>query len=417
MRCLICSIATFGFLRPAIGIAQALQRRGHTVAFVTDVSMGPILKRAGMTRIPRGTVDGRSFVVELSGHPLDAARQSKHIDYAVAQFAPDLLVGQEIALGPLIASERHQLPLATLGLATYIWPTRKDPFDLNRFALARHAGFESGYAMARDMLNMAPRPIDPAQTPFIGDLLMLRSVPALESDPALLPPQVAFVGDCDWDLPTVDAEVTAWVAAARASGAPIVYAQPGRTFGMAGFWDQMVEAFGNQPVYVAASVGRWDGTAQAVPPNFFVRGHVPQELVLPYARAVICSSTTTTVISALRYGVPLLLVPGTGGAEQVTLTYHCLNRQVAYGLEPEGLTARQLWEAFTSLIGDQTVAQQVRRIQHDLQQIGGSERAAALVEGLAKEPRTKNQEPTGEELRTERQEPADHVFMLQGAAA
>lgn len=383
MRYLICSMATHGLLRPAIGVAQALRRRGHTVAFVTDWSMQPLLERAGLERLPCGVQDGPSFRIEINTHPMEIARQARHIAYAVEQFAPDVLVGQELALGPVIAAERHDLPLATLGLATYLWPKRSDPTALYRAAFNRHAVFVGSYTVARELFAMPPRPIDPLETPLIGELLLLRSVPELEGDVSALPAQVAFVGDCDWDLPTDDAQVSAWVEQARAAGRPIIYAQPGRDFEQREFWSLLVQALDGRRVRVAASLGRSNAPETTTPANFLVRNHLPQDLVLPYAQAVIASGTTTAVLGALTHGLPLLLIPGGDDGEQEALTERCMRAGVAHRLTPEGLTIEQLRAALMALSADTTVRRQTRQMQARLREAGGSDRAAQLLEEFA----------------------------------
>ena len=122
MRFLFCSLASHGFVYPAIGIAEVLRRRGHKVAFVTDLTCRDTLGQAGFARIPRGNTDGPSFQVKHWAEPLAVAIQVKHIEYALEQFNPDVMLGQQLTLGPLIAGDRHRLPVAMLGLAAYLWP-------------------------------------------------------------------------------------------------------------------------------------------------------------------------------------------------------------------------------------------------------------------------------------------------------
>ncbi|HXO39970.1 MAG TPA: glycosyltransferase, partial [Thermoanaerobaculia bacterium] len=93
MRALFCSFESPGFLFPAIGLATALRARGHQVAFVSDRTAEPRLRAAGLERLPRDDRDGRSFETGDWFRPLAVALQVKHIEYAMARFHPDLLVG------------------------------------------------------------------------------------------------------------------------------------------------------------------------------------------------------------------------------------------------------------------------------------------------------------------------------------
>src|SRR5215475_11082014 len=121
MRFLLCSLDSPGFLYPAIGIAKSLRQRGHEVAFAADSSCFERLSREGLSRIPRGSQDGESFQVAIWTQPVAVAIQVKHIEYALKQFDPDVLVGQQLTLGPLLAGEKWGLPVAVLGFCTYLW--------------------------------------------------------------------------------------------------------------------------------------------------------------------------------------------------------------------------------------------------------------------------------------------------------
>src|SRR5689334_20515069 len=123
MRYLFCSLTSIGLLGPSMVLALELQRRGHEVAFVTGPGMQLFLNQAQLERIPRGEKDGPSFSVETVWGGPDAIRQVRHIEYASKCFSPDVLVGQALTWGAMVASARLHLPLAVIGLAGYLWPT------------------------------------------------------------------------------------------------------------------------------------------------------------------------------------------------------------------------------------------------------------------------------------------------------
>src|SRR5262249_30886445 len=122
MRVLFCPIASHGFVHPAIAVAHALQRRGHTVAFATGQAFTQTLAQAAPERIPRGAGDGASFAIERWFDPMNVVMQVKHIEYALRRFAPDVIVSHPLALGPVIVRERTRVPVAMLGMAAHLWP-------------------------------------------------------------------------------------------------------------------------------------------------------------------------------------------------------------------------------------------------------------------------------------------------------
>src|SRR5262245_4931034 len=123
MRYLFCSLASPGFVLPSAGIALELRARGHEIAFATSQSAGEMLAGAGFERIPRGAKDGDSFQTPQWAQPLSIAIQVKHVEHAIEQFSPDVLVGQMLTLGPLVAAARSRLPVVVVGHAVYLWPT------------------------------------------------------------------------------------------------------------------------------------------------------------------------------------------------------------------------------------------------------------------------------------------------------
>ena len=385
MRYLFCSLSSFGFLLPSMGIAEALRRRGHEVAFVADIKVSDTLARAGFRRIPRGDPDGSSFNIELAGHPLDTMRQVRHVERALDSFAADVVVTQQLALGPYIAAERKSLPVATVGLATYLWPRTVPPDNesIRDAEVSRYRGFFLAYDVVRDMLGMEKRVYSFDKSPIIGDLFLLRSIPELEGRIEELPPQVHCVGDCLWELQiNADPALTDWLESTKASGEPLIYVQPGRSFERNAFWANLVKVLRDQPIRVAAAVGRMDTETGDVPTNFFVRPHLPQSVILPYARGVISNATTTSTLGALSHGRPLLMIPGGGGAEQFELARRCVRSGAALYLPPSQSNEDILLDLIQSLLDRSDVREAAERMRDAFSAAGGPERAADLLETL-----------------------------------
>jgi UDP:flavonoid glycosyltransferase YjiC (YdhE family) len=386
MRYLFCSLNNLGALAPSMGIADALRGRGHDVAFVSHLETAGLLARAGFTRIPRGDPDGASFMVKRAGDPLDVVRQVRHMERALDRFEADVIVGQMLTLGPIIAAERRGLPLAMVGAGAYLWPSSEPPADegMRSYVLARYRGFYLGYVSAREMFGLATPASTFEDSPLLGDLFLLRSVPELEGDVEALPARVHCVGDCLWEAPGDDPALAGWLAAAEASGTPVVYAQPGRVFDRRSYWPDFIEGLGGRPVRVAASVGRLDRDAGQPPDNFFVRPHVPQSFVLPRARAVVCSATSTAVLGALTHGLPLVLLAGGGGAEQTDLIERCQRAGVAVYVPDEDVSPERLRRAALAVIEDEAMRARAERFRDLFARFCGPARAADLLEELGR---------------------------------
>jgi UDP:flavonoid glycosyltransferase YjiC (YdhE family) len=387
VKFLFCSLESPGFLYPAIGLARALLRRGHEVAFASDQQTAEELNNLGLMRVPRGDSEGSSFLVARWANPAWVAIQVKHIEYALQEFQADALVGQSLTLGPLIVGERRNLPVGLLGFCTYLWPlpgaaesVRNHPRDEARLAW-RHQDMLNYLNQARSLFRLPLHREDLRESPLLGDLFLLRSVPELETDCHLLPERVHLVGSCLWEPDLVDAELRSLLAASDASGEPVVYVQHGRFFHVPSFWPKLIQALGELPLRVVASSGKLDSEVGALPMNFLVRSHIPQRQVLRRASAVVASANTTAVLGALAAGLPSLLIPA--GGEQPDVAELCESAGTAKILDPKNVTAKRIRASVEELLTDCRYRRRAANYASAFSKVNGLEVAANLVEMLA----------------------------------
>ncbi len=89
------------------------------------------------------------------------------------------------------------------------------------------------------------------------------------------------------------------------------------------------------------------------------------------------------MLGALRYGVPLLLIPGGGGGEQVDLAARCVEAGVGIRIEPAAVTEENLRAAVRTLVHEGDAMRARARAMGDrLAETGGAVRAAELLEAL-----------------------------------
>lgn len=391
MRYLFCSSSSVGLLGPSITIAQQMQYRGHEVAFVTGQSMIPLLRQAGLERIPYGTQDGESFDAKSIWKVPDALRQVRHTEYACKQFAPDVLVGQSVAWGAIAVGNRYRLPLAVIGQAGYIWPTEPplpyymihNPAFYNH-VYERYTRALNMYKVCSRALNMTYEEVPYSQTPLLGDMFLLQSVPALEGGPALLPEKVHLIGDCTWNPCQINDELQQWLEEAQAANIPVVYVQIGRVLQSSDYVHDLIEVLGKQPVRVVASFGGASNSIASLPENFFVHERILQGQVLPFARAVICSGTTTSVLGAVTHGVPLLIIPA-NSEEPNDMAVRCMDAGIGLCLDPQDATYEAFQQKIATLLEQTSLLTNARRIQQAFAKADGPATAADLLTVLGQE--------------------------------
>lgn len=356
------------------------------MAFLTDPAYNRILEREGLNPVNRVEQSGASFRVELWGKPLVIALQVKQLEDAVKTFHPDVLVGQQLTLAPLIVRERLKLPAAIIGLFTSLWPKWPPYLDSATPDCISHKNWlyeemSNLYNEARSLFHLPPNPPSSRESPFTGDLFMLRSVHELEGDISHLPEQVHFVGPCLWEDNQKDENLEVWLNSGSSSGDPLVYVQQGRFFEKPHFWASLTKGAGDLKLRFVASVGRMDCELGKLPSNFFARTHIPQRQVLQRARAMVASATSTAILGALTEGVPSLLIPG--GGEQPIVAERCHAIGAARVIQPTNLSTETLMQEIKSLLEDRGLAMASQKAAKALAGVDSLNYAAHLLETLA----------------------------------
>ena len=380
MRVLVCSLSTYGFVLPTATIALALTRQGHEVALATAPDLADWLAVQGLRRIPRGEQDGPSFQVQTWFLPIGVVTQVKHIQYALEQFEPDLIVTSSLCLGPLLMAEHLGLPIVVLGLGNYLWPTG-DMLDggeaktiLEARRVGRHKDMVGYFNEARQAFGHPA--IDPSyrSSPLLGDLYLLQSVPELAGPPSRFPAKVRLVGSCLWASEQHDQELSDWLEQGTDD---ILYVQIGRSFEIPSPWPVIAEALSELPVRVVASVGRADASVEVDSRRFFVRDHVPQFQVLHGARLVITGGNSTAMLGALSHGLPMLILPG--GGEQLEAAYRCSQAGAAIEIPASDVTPADVRASVEELLDSVSYRTAALSLQSAFSRVDGPSRAAQLI--------------------------------------
>lgn len=401
MRYLFCVLASHGYVYPAMGLALSLQERGHDVAFVTGDTFQPTLKEAGIQTILYPGPDKTSFQVPHWGDMGEVLRQVQHTTFACESYSPDIVVCSQLAIGPLIVARRLNLPVAVLGFAAYPWPTTYVPYeqqtDLQKGRWWLHDAMLKTYDMVYNRVIGYPFRNNSLsdgfyqQSPLLGDLYLLRSVPELETQVDTLPPKVHFVGDCNWEpLTSMDEEFLTFVSEAAQNQTPMIFVQYFIGGGIPDYLPSLAEAFRDQPVRFVVATGHHDISLEA--PNFLVRKFVPHTSIMPYTQLVVNPGTSSVMLGALTHGCPLLLFPFS--SEHPEIAERCVQAGVALCLSPfdrytgtplpENITPEKVRQAVYTLIApDSPYKHRASQLQSTFSELRELQTAVNLLEQLA----------------------------------
>ena len=382
MNILMVSLGTPGFVYPSMGLALKLEEKGHTVHFATDSRFYSILSKQGIKNVYG---KDKTYRINSWWDLLTLRRQIRHLESIIESNPVDVIVTHVLSLGAVCISRKHNIPIAVTGLSAYIWPTTEPCLDLISETEARNRqwNYDEMMRVYNKLLTSLQLPTcttEYEESPLLGDLFLVQSVPEFEPYLHLLPRKVHCVGNCQWEPYVDDAEVDTWIKESRDRDMPIIYVQIGRAFEKESFWPYLTDVFGGQSVRIAGSAGRSDDDELDIPQNFFVRDHVPQERVLRHAHAVISNGHTTSVLGALTHGLPMLLFPNGSGTYEIAL--RCRSAGVAIGLSTKKINAGVVEASFHKIMNDEFKAN-ANYLQTLYSRFNGHDYAAGLIEELA----------------------------------
>jgi UDP:flavonoid glycosyltransferase YjiC (YdhE family) len=336
MRFLFTVQPMFGHFHSMVPLAQALRDHGHEVAFATGKSFGPIIQRVGFRHFPCG------FDFDGSIETLEAMPEWEAIKERVPPGAVQQLYGFVQGVAPKMADDLLDL-VNTWQPAVII----RDPVEFGGYIAAEYGGLPHATIMWAFYI---------AARLAVGDaLLELRQRYGLPADPELntldrylildfLPPSWMFPS---WPPPPVthrfcappfdlssDVGLPDWLNSLPPR--PTVYVTLGTTYNHApSTFQAIVNAMSNEDINLIVTVGRSMDPAQfQIPANHIkIARYIPQTLLLPYCDAIIFHGGYNSLLSALWYGLPMVVIPQQAG-DQFPTAQRCVH--VGLGVLVEG---------------------------------------------------------------------------------
>jgi UDP:flavonoid glycosyltransferase YjiC (YdhE family) len=361
-----------GHLQPLLPIAVAAKDAGHTVAVAGRASVLPAAEALGLDvfataadrdrapeRTPLVPVDLEKEARDLRvGFGLHLAREhAPAVGELCEEWAPDVLVCDEVDFGSLIAAEGLGLPHASVVV-------------LLTGSMLRRAGLEASLDTVRGEHGLPPDP----GLEMLRRYLVLAPVPPSFRDPALDEPATLHAFRPGEPAPAV-----------VATDPPTVYFTLGTEFNLESgdLFERVLAGLGELPVQVVATVGsELDPAALGTPPqNVRVERYVPQSEILARASAVVCHGGSGSVLGALAHGLPLVLLPM--GADQPENAERCAALGAGRALDVVAATPDDVRDAVSAVLSDPSYRAAAERLRDELAALPGPEHAAALVERLA----------------------------------
>jgi hypothetical protein len=277
---------------------------------------------------------------------------------------PDLVVCDETDFGAMLAAERAGLPRAKVEVIASGSFVRPDVVGDAIAELRRELGLAADPA-----LQMLTR------------RLVLSPFPPRFRDPAHpLPAGACSMRPAVLDGP--DGESQAWQP--PPGDGPLVYFTLGTVFNMesGNLLERVIAALRELPIRLVATVGSAIDPARLGPQpgHVQVRRFVPLAALLPHCELVVSHGGSGSVMGALTYGLPSLLLPM--GADQPANAARCSALGVGVVSSASDADASDLAGSVLRALGDQRLRSNAQRLASEIAELPEASQAVPWLEAL-----------------------------------
>ncbi|MBX2800018.1 MAG: glycosyltransferase [Myxococcales bacterium] len=371
-----------GHVNPTLGVAAALQERGHTVAWVghpqqvqpllpADATLWPLPQDGDAHAFAQSRERGAElkglasikFFVEEFQIPL-ARQMAPGVRAAIEQLQPDVLVVDQQALAGAVLARQLRIPWATSATTTaeIVKPWAAFP-QVARWRQAQLA----------ELQETLGGPV--VAEPSVSErLVLVYSTRALVGDHPV-DEQVAFVGPMTrGDRPHVPFPWDALM------DRPRVLVSLGTVSARRGprFYQVVAEALAGEPVQGILVAP--ESLIPPLPDNILRRDFVPQLQLLPHVQAVVSHGGHNTVCETLAHGLPLVVTPIRD--DQPVVAQQVADAGAGIRLPFGRLRAPRLRQAIREVLTDPEYRRSAERIQSSFTASKGAPGAATLLEQL-----------------------------------
>jgi rhamnosyltransferase subunit B len=409
-RVVLTCLGSYGDVFPYIGLARALQSRGHHPLIATSASYRLAVEQEGIAFTPLGPdVDLRDEAalarvmnarrggeVVVKEFVLPALDQMYEETQRLAERA-DVLVSHPLTFAtPAVAAARRMPWVATvlaplsffsdadfpvlpalpaLAPAMRAWPwLRRRLMALVRRETGKWAA-PLDALRARHGLPPGGNPLIEGQySPHLNLALFSRVLAEPQVD---WPQRTRVTGFVFYNGPAaLPAELDAFLAAGPP---PVVFTLGSSVVGAAGrFYHESADAAARLGVRAVLLTGGFAANQPGrVPEGVLLVDRAPHQLLLPRARAVVHQGGAGTMAQALRAGCPMLVVPHSH--DQPDNAARATRIGVARTLYPRRYTAARAARELRRLLDDPACADRARRVAAIVAAEGGADAAADAI--------------------------------------
>lgn len=295
-----------------------LMEKGDDVLFATTIRYDDILKFNGIPSVGiLNQANDNPFLFPGTWYCDPHLNNTVNtLGQIVDSYKPDAIISNPLGIAAMIIAEKYSIPFVNVGFSEYLYPGIG---EVNKTKQWRINEISSHYNANRSKLFLPPIAVSEKDSPLIGEAYFIRNIPELD-DVRELPSQVSYAGGLYWEPHYQSPRLNRFINWAKSEHRPVVYVQIGRLFGEAPFWKSLLNVFQDLPYAFIADLGRADYLHQndVLPKNVFGSPFIPIGAIQEDIEFVICSAQSTSLISAIIHGKPILSIPHSADAYEFT---------------------------------------------------------------------------------------------------
>jgi UDP:flavonoid glycosyltransferase YjiC (YdhE family) len=379
VRVLFSFVGGTGHGEPLVPFAAAAAAKGHDVAFACRPAAASSVVDAGFVVFPVGTWNGqyaRTPLVAPDAEHEDnvfrdwyANRLARQRVAAILEIGgtwrPDVIVCDEADFGCVVAAERLGVPHAiVLVIASGAFARRELIADSLNEVRVDHG-----------------LPLDPSLQMLDRHLVVSPFPPSFRDPRFPLPPTAHSVRPAVLEA-TVPRQLPIWIN--DLDRRPTVYFTLGTEFNLESgdLFTRVVAGLRQLPINLVVTVGRGIDPTELgpQPANVHVEQFIPQAALLPHCDLVVSHAGSGSVIGALAYGLPSVLLPM--GADQLHNAARCEALGVGRTLDVMPMTSNDVRDTAASLLADTDTRRRAEQLRDEARALPGAGSVVARLEQL-----------------------------------
>ncbi len=225
-------------------------------------------------------------------------------------------------------------------------------------------------------------PPDPEQRMLVRNLWLYQIPPSFIEPSRPVPSTAQRMRYEPYDHGPAPTALPAWIE--QLDPRPTVYATLGTVYNDApGVLAAIVAALREEPVNVIVTIGSNQDPAAfgEQPPHVHVERYLPQSLIVPHCDLVLCHGGFGSMLTALREGLPLVMMPI--AADQPENARRCAELEVAEVVPPEQRTPETIRKTARTVLAGTRYRRNAARLRDEMEAAPPLRHTVALLEQLA----------------------------------